>query len=130
MYFQLPKGVTSVGVEGKEYKPDENGIVSLPDLSSETIKELGRHGLVLVGAPKLKAPEPPKPLKTDLDIEALKSKMDEEAKKEPEASETKEQPEEKAGSSEVEAKPDGNKSEDLKQKPQKGKLLDKQFSIG
>lgn len=54
MFMKLPKGVTSAGYGGKEYQPDKTGIIEVPD---DAVRELTRHGLVVVNAPAEEEPE-------------------------------------------------------------------------
>ena len=50
MYFKLPEGLASFGANGKEYFPDQYGIIEIPD-GQVNLSELHRHGLTECAAP-------------------------------------------------------------------------------
>lgn len=45
--MQLPDDVCSVSFNGKQYDPDDNGIVEVPD---EAVEDLKSHGLTMAPA--------------------------------------------------------------------------------
>jgi len=50
MYFKLPEDRASFGAHGKEYVPDQYGIIEIPD-GQVNLSELHRHGLTECAAP-------------------------------------------------------------------------------
>ena len=72
-FMKLPKGTTSVGYGGKEYPPNKQKVVEVPD---EAVEQLLRHGLTYVDPP-------------DEETEEERIKREEEEKKKKEEEEKK-----------------------------------------
>jgi len=50
MWMKLPEELTSIGIGGTEYMPDQDGVVGpIPDVH---VAQAKRHGLVETGEPK------------------------------------------------------------------------------